>query len=601
MKRFFLIVLLFTAGISYSAYLNFVPVSVTQPNGAVLNIYASGDEFYNWLHDKDGYTIIQNENTGYYCYAVQDGSKLTASAYVAGISSPFLLGFKPWLMIPESEIYAKRNEFYRTLYKDKYAAPKTGTINNLVVFIRFAGENEFTDSLSIYKKMFNNETPNTNSMYNYFKECSYNQLFAKTHFFPNLNNYIVTSFQDTGVRAYYKPYNAVTNPLGYTSSNATQREHSLLKRASEYVANMVPDTLNLDGDNDGKVDNVCFIVYGSSTAWADLLWPHMWSLYSMNAYIRGKRVYTYNFQLQVSLQSSGVGVLCHEMSHSLGAPDLYHYTNNNIDPMYYWDLMCSNANPPQHLCSYMKMKYLTWIPPIPVISAPGTYTMKYLLSSTNNSYKILSPYSSTEFYVVEFRRKLSIFENSAPGDGLIVLRINSNATGNANGPPDEVYIYRPGGTLSNNGYCYMANFCTEVGRTQINRSTNPTPFLSTGIQGGLNITNVGSYLDSIITFTLGEPTSVGGTVTPLTSELEQNYPNPFNPSTNIVYSVSKKGFVSMKVFDIAGREVSTLVNDVREPGKYSVMYDASALPSGVYFCRFTAGAYSSMKKMMLVK
>ncbi len=601
MKKILLVLFLFMAGVSYSAYLNFEPVTVVQPNGAVLNIFASGDEFYNWLHDKDGYTIIQSETTGYYCYAVREGSRLTASQYVAGTVSPLLTGVSPWLTIPESEIFAKRREFYSKMNAEKFDAPKTGTINNLVVFIRFADEPEFTDSLAVYNRMFNNEAANSNSMYRYFKESSYNQLSVKTKMFPNLNNYIVTSFQDTGVRAYYKPYNAVSNPLGYTSANSTQREHSLLKRASEYVANMVPDTLNLDGDNDGKVDNVCFIVYGTNTAWADLLWPHMWTLYSMTAMIRGKRVYTYNFQLQVSLQSSGVGVLCHEMSHSLGAPDLYHYTSNGIDPMNRWDVMCSNTNPPQYSCSYMKWKYLTWIPSIPVINSPGTYTMKYLISPSNNCYKIPSPYSSTEFFIVEFRRRLSMFDGMVPGDGLIVLRINTAATGNANGPPDEVYVYRPNGTLTVNGYPTQANFCTEVGRTQFNNTTNPTPFLSTGIQGGLNITNVGSYLDSIITFTVGQMTDIKNNEIPVSSDLKQNYPNPFNPSTTIDYSVAAKVHVSMKVFDAAGREVSTLVNEVRNPGNYSVFYNASALPSGVYFCKFTAGDYSSIRKMMLVK
>jgi M6 family metalloprotease-like protein len=601
MKKILLIVFLFVAGVSYSAYLKFVPISVNQPNGTVLNIFASGDEFYNWLHDKDGYTIIQDEQTGYYCYAVRDGSKLKASGIIAGAGSPLLTGMQPWLMIPETEIYNKRRQFYNTFGNEKYAAPKTGNINNLVIYIRFAGEPEFTDSLIYYSNLFNKSTPYTNSMYNYFKETSYNQLSVKTYFFPNLSNYIVTSFQDTGVRAYYKPYNAVTNPLGYTSSNQTQREHSLLKRASEYVANMVPDTLNLDGDNDGKVDNVCFIVYGNNTAWADLLWPHMWSLYSMEAYIRGKRVYTYNFQLQISLQSSGVGVLCHEMSHSLGAPDLYHYTSNGIDPMSRWDIMCSNTNPPQYSCSYMKMKYLSWINTIPVISTPGTYTMKYLLSPTNNSYKILSPYSSTEFYIVEFRRKLSIFESMVPGDGLIVLRINTLASGNSNGPPDEIYAYRNHGTPTANGTPTEAHYCSEVGRTAINNMTNPTPFLSNGVQGGLNISNVGSYHDSVISFTLGTPTSIGGGELPVSAELEQNYPNPFNPSTTIVYSVAEFGPVVMKIFDVAGREVSTLVNEVRKPGKYSVFYNASALSSGVYFCKFNSGTYSSMKKMILVK
>ncbi|MCE1165058.1 MAG: hypothetical protein LWX07_06625 [Bacteroidetes bacterium] len=65
-----------------------------------------------------------------------------------------------------------------------------------------------------------------------------------------------------------------------------------------------------------------------------------------------------------------------------------------------------------------------------------------------------------------------------PGDGLIVLRINTAANGNANGPPDEVYAYRQNGTLTANGFPTTANYCSEVGRTQINNSTNPTPFLS---------------------------------------------------------------------------------------------------------------------------
>jgi len=598
--KFLLLFLLLTVN-AYPAYLNYEPVTVTQPDGRILNIFASGDEFYNWLHDKDGYTIIQDEKSGYYCYAVPSGSRLTASSYVAGAASPLLAGLRPWLTIPMEEIYKIREKFFNDSPDDMADAPKTGIINNLVVYIRFADENEFTDSLAYYGRLYNNNIPSANSMYNYFREVSYKQLFVTTTFYPLSQNSFVVSYQDTAIRAYFKPYNAASNPLGYTSSNKTEREHNLLKRASEYVANMVPDTLNLDGDNDGRVDNVCFIVYGSSTAWADLLWPHMWSLYSVTAYIRGKRVYTYNFQLQNSLKSSGVGVLCHEMFHSLGAPDLYHYTSNGISPMSRWDVMDANQNPPQHMCAHMKKKYGTWLTDIPVINSPGTYTMKYLLASSNNAYKIPSPYSAIEYFHVEFRRKLSTFENSLPGDGMLILRINSTRNGNANGPPDEVYCYRPGGTLTANGYPLQANYCQDAGRTAINNTTNPSPFLMDGSQGGLNIYNIGTYQDTIISFTLGTPTGIESSGIITEYELSQNYPNPFNPVTEISYKIPKRGFVLLKVYDLMGREVSTLVSSVHEQGSYKSKFDAGAISSGIYFYKISADGFTDIKKMILVK
>ena len=83
--------------------------------------------------------------------------------------------------------------------------------------------------------------------------------------------------------------------------------------------------------------------------------------------------------------------------------------------------------------------------------------------------------------------------------------------------------------------------------------------------------------------------------------LSQNYPNPFNPNTLIEYSVAKTQKVELKVFDITGREVQTLVNSVQGPGSYNVMFNASNLSSGVYFYRINAGDFTDIKKMMLVK
>jgi hypothetical protein len=88
---------------------------------------------------------------------------------------------------------------------------------------------------------------------------------------------------------------------------------------------------------------------------------------------------------------------------------------------------------------------------------------------------------------------------------------------------------------------------------------------------------------------------------PNSFSLSQNYPNPFNPVTNIRFSIPNSGSVKLVVFDILGREVITLLNEVKPAGNYLVDFDASKLSSGVYFYRLTSGSFTETKKMLLVK
>ena len=90
-------------------------------------------------------------------------------------------------------------------------------------------------------------------------------------------------------------------------------------------------------------------------------------------------------------------------------------------------------------------------------------------------------------------------------------------------------------------------------------------------------------------------------VAPKAFELSQNYPNPFNPSTTIEYSLVSSGLVSVRVYDVLGREVATLVNERQESGTYSVRLDASKLSSGIYYYTLKAGASISTRKMLLLK
>ena len=96
-------------------------------------------------------------------------------------------------------------------------------------------------------------------------------------------------------------------------------------------------------------------------------------------------------------------------------------------------------------------------------------------------------------------------------------------------------------------------------------------------------------------------TRINGSQTAYNYNLSQNYPNPFNPSTKINYEIQKTEFVSLKVYDIIGREVATLINRTMQPGAYQVTLDGSKLSSGVYFYKLTAGDFTGIKRMILVK
>ncbi|QQS35313.1 MAG: T9SS type A sorting domain-containing protein [Ignavibacteriales bacterium] len=90
-------------------------------------------------------------------------------------------------------------------------------------------------------------------------------------------------------------------------------------------------------------------------------------------------------------------------------------------------------------------------------------------------------------------------------------------------------------------------------------------------------------------------------VAPVEYQLAQNYPNPFNPSTTIKFSLAKDGFVTLKIYDAIGNEVSTLVNEQRQQGNYEIDFSALSLSSGVYFYKIQSGEFTATRKMLLLK
>jgi M6 family metalloprotease-like protein len=493
MRKFFvsLLGLLAFLPMAFAAYFVNVPQMRVQPNGDTLRCFATGDEYFHRLHDADGYTIVLDPATGYYVYADKVGDKLVPTAYVAGRTNPAEVGLSAGLSISAEQWMARRQRWEeparsRAGVRDNNEI-NHGHMNNLVVFIRFADENNFVNSFNSVNAMFNDSTPGNVSLYNFFQSATYNQLAITSTFYPQPSGTTILSYQDIYSRGHYEPY-SVYNTDGYDpddDNDRTGREHQLLARAVNYIANMVPSDLGIDYDDDGYVDNVVFVVRGNVGDWNDLLWPHRWALYSESAYINGKRVWDFNLQLADATSYFNTAVLCHEMNHSLGAPDLYHYyEGTDRAPVGYWDLMETTMNPPQHMGAYMKYKYGHWIDEIPEITECGTYSLHSLGSSaTNNCYKIASP-NPSEYFVLEYRNKNDNFESSLPSSGLLIYRVNTSFNGNSmwNGVDifDELYLYRPGGSFSSEGDTWYAAFSANTGRTEMNENTNPQPFLTDG-------------------------------------------------------------------------------------------------------------------------
>jgi len=138
-------------------------------------------------------------------------------------------------------------------------------------------------------------------------------------------------------------------------------------------------------------------------------------------------------------------------------------------------------------------------------------------------------------------------------------------------------------------------------------TTSSNPFILTAPSEGTYLVNAGyknpnpRAWDSISV--LISLTGVGDNNTEpmLTYKLYNNYPNPFNPSTKIKYSVAENTFVSLKIYDVAGSEVATVVNREQTAGEYEVDFNAVNLTSGVYIYKLNAGSFVEIKKMILMK
>jgi M6 family metalloprotease-like protein len=503
-KRFFSLALCFLMLVfnASGAYLTNFPQKLIQPDRKVIHCFLSGDEYYSWLHDANNFTVIQDQKTGYYCYALSQNGVPVASRFIVGVHDPLSSGLQPGIQISPEAILKLRKQSTPDLSNEPEPEIKSAlmnaprTLNNIVIYVRFSDQTEFEPKQATYSSYFNSAETGANSMCNYFREVSYQKLNIVSSFYPLNNGTDIKSYQDAHIRNYYCPFTA-QNDSGYSVTDGgmmkKEREYKLITNAIKFIRNQVPSSIDLDTDKDGKVDNICFIFRGNpfipDSACPTILWPHSYKMYDTNVSLKLKWVYNYNIQLEDYLDYKQTGVLCHEMFHSLGAGDLYRYNGTPVGP---WDIMAENTNPPQSMCAEYKARYGKWIDSnsIPEIKTSGHYSLNSISSAENNCYKInfSNPY---EYYMLKFRMKSGTFESSLPGSGLIIYRIDKSACcRNLNGPPDWIYIFRPGDSNSVNGNIDEANFDASAGRSTFQNTAYPACHLNTDSKDNISIENI---------------------------------------------------------------------------------------------------------------
>jgi M6 family metalloprotease-like protein len=351
---------------------------------------------------------------------------------------------------------------------------------NIVIFIYFQDESMPDISSATMDKFVGAD----NSLYDYYYDISFGKILIQTYYATTVEE------ESTAFYAYQSQYDRDHyKSILDGSSLRCSYEKELLDDAIDGFNDAMDFTdIDVDQDGDGYVDNISFVISNSYVSsnyyWGSLLWPHAWRMSILeenttdtgDTCINDKKVeyYTFNF-----LDNLTTGLVCHEFSHILGSPDLYHYySDTSYYQVGYWDLMHFECDTPQYLTTYMRYNYLgarsttlssLYTEKISQITASGTFTLKPTTMVTDEdsdflAYKIVI--DEYESIWIEYRNnEVSTYDSDLTGSGLIIYRVNTTATlGNQNGRyedsdyPDEVYVYRPDySTESNIASCEKEN------------------------------------------------------------------------------------------------------------------------------------------------
>lgn len=440
---------------------------------------------------------------------------------------------------------------------------------NVVCFVKFADQvdDEWKHDFDYYEAMFNDSTEGANSVRNYFHDVSYGKMDWTSAI-------VKVVYVDTRNRTQLCKQSTVA-PDGYTNSVIASMflEPALVADVCKGIEDAIPDDVELDCDGDGEVDNLTLIINGDSEIGSShLLWPSNNRSTFSTAKLKGKKVGNYlkvfdgaNGYTSLRPNEINTGVLCHEMMHTLDAYDLY--TSGSMSPVGVWDLMSDNQTVPQGFTAYIRKKYGNWIPEIKQLDEPGVYTVAPIDSKTADyvAYKIVPDRTKSEYFMVEYRSKESLWDASLPNDGLLVYRVNDAADGNL-GSSYQLYVFRPGGSDTANGVISKAPLGPATGRLSFGGADDEDyPFYSGGARADFSITDV-KKVDGGMSFNLAFGVA---SIDDLTVGVEELV---YDAATG---GLSAPGALFIEVYSLSGIRIDSLADAV--PGVYVAR---AVFPSG---------------------
>ncbi|GAB6168190.1 hypothetical protein JCM1393_06500 [Clostridium carnis] len=398
------------------------------------------------------------------------------------------------------------------------------SISNIVIFIRFNGEEEFLneENSRMIESTYNQFIDANNdkiadkgsvSLKSYINDLTYGKSTINTNFYP----------ANTGENKYYSLVTENNKQYYLDKPMGGDEENKIIKWAFDSVKNQINlSSDELDRNGDGQIDNVTFVFNGEANSNNTMLWPHK-TVFKGEAELKGKKLTSYNIVNSGNAESNifnkaSLETIIHEFLHLYYFPDLYRIYGNRR-PVGMWDIMANTLTPGQMPLVYTKEHYGKIGLNIGEIKEDGTYELKKSNSGNKEdrvAYKIKSPLSDTEYFMVEFKKAEGNWDSRLPGSGLIVYRIDDKVNdlrGNIYGSPDHIYIFRPGDTDGrsaigdvSNVFLSKESLRDKIGNADIDSGFNSNAiYFQDGSNSGIEIYNIGSSAKDTISFSVKLP------------------------------------------------------------------------------------------------